>query len=111
MVRQTPILCLLRPLSKIAMINMGRAKVACVVSVLLTLAARGLEEPWNSQELLIESVGLVSLFCVLCHIVPICLHKSLLIDKKETHVNFKFLQVKELNWRNRRLRMYQPNPD
>jgi len=37
-----------------------------------TLAARGLEETWNSQELLIESVGPVSLFCVLCHIVPIC---------------------------------------
>jgi hypothetical protein len=32
----------------------------------------GLEEPWNSQELLIESVGPVSLFCVFCHIVPIC---------------------------------------
>jgi len=38
----------------------------------ITLAARGLEEPRNSQELLIESVGPVSLFCVLCHIVPIC---------------------------------------
>jgi len=37
-----------------------------------TLAARGLEEPLNSQELLIESVGPVSLFCVCCHIVPIC---------------------------------------
>ena len=37
-----------------------------------TLAACGLEEPWNSQELLIESVGPVSLFCVLYHIVPIC---------------------------------------
>ena len=37
-----------------------------------TLAARGLEEPRNSQELLIESVGPVFLFCVLCHIVSIC---------------------------------------
>ena len=40
--------------------------------VLKTLAVRGLEEPRNSQELLIESVGPVSLFCVLCHIIPIC---------------------------------------
>ena len=38
----------------------------------LTLAVRGLEEPRNSQELLIESVGPVFLFCVLCHIVSIC---------------------------------------
>jgi len=36
----------------------------------LTLTALGLEEPRNSQELLIESVGPVFLFCVLCHIVP-----------------------------------------
>jgi hypothetical protein len=34
-----------------------------------TLAGRGLEEPRNSQELLIESVGPFVLFCVLCHIV------------------------------------------
>ena len=33
-----------------------------------TLAERGLEEPRNSQELLIESVGPVFLFCVLCEI-------------------------------------------
>jgi hypothetical protein len=33
-----------------------------------TLAARGLEEPRDSQELLIESVGPVFLFCVLCEI-------------------------------------------
>ncbi len=34
----------------------------------ITLAARGLEEPRNSQELLIESVSPVFLFCVLCEI-------------------------------------------
>ncbi len=34
----------------------------------LTLAPRGLEELWNSQELLIESVGPVFLFCDLCEI-------------------------------------------
>ena len=39
-----------------------------------TLAARGLEEPRNSEELLIESVGPVSLFCVLCHIVPLFIY-------------------------------------
>ena len=37
-----------------------------------TLTACGLEEPWSSQELLIKSVGPVSLICVLCHINPIC---------------------------------------
>jgi hypothetical protein len=35
-------------------------------TLISTLAARGLEEPRNSQELLIESVGPVFLFCVLC---------------------------------------------
>ena len=39
---------------------------------MVTLAARGLEETRNSQELLIESVGPISLFCVFCHIIPIC---------------------------------------
>jgi len=37
-----------------------------------TPRGHGLEEPRNSQELLIESVGPVFLFCVLCQIVSIC---------------------------------------
>jgi hypothetical protein len=55
--------------------NGGKGAYAACSKVILqnkTLTARGLEEPRNSQELLIESVGPVSLFCVLCHIVPIC---------------------------------------
>ncbi len=42
--------------------------MALRLDLLSTLAARGLEEPRNYQELLIESVGPVYLFCVLCEI-------------------------------------------
>ena len=51
---------------------MSVAAILEYISGCETLAACGLEEPRNSQDVLIESVGLVSLFCVFCHIVPIC---------------------------------------
>ncbi len=63
-----PFVHLLLLLNKPIGASPGRDYVLTRMVHTITLAARGLEEPRNSEELLIESVGPVFLFCVLCEI-------------------------------------------